>query len=81
MHTEVTTMSRREESIRVSLRLSKEAKARLDNLKERTDADSLTEVIRHAIALYEGLLEQDEKGEEIILRNKDGNERLVQLIY
>lgn len=74
-------MGHREESVRVSLRLSKEAKARLDRVKDRTHAESLTEVIRHAIALYEGLLDQDEKGAEIILRTQDGTERLVQLIY
>lgn len=74
-------MGRREESVRVSLRLSKEAKARLDRVKDRTHAESLTEVVRHAIALYEGLLDQDENGTEIVLRDKSGKERVVQLIY
>ena len=74
-------MGRRDESVRVSLRLSKSAKDRLDRVKERSQAESLTEVIRNSIALYEALLDEKDSGSKVILRDAEGVEREVLLIY
>ena len=74
-------MARRHETVRVSLRLSKEAKARLDDVSERTEAGSPTEVVRRALALYDALLDQKEQGRKVILRDDDGTEREVMLLF
>ena len=49
---------------------------RLERLKAQTEADSLTEVIRRALAVYELLLEQKQAGWETIVR-RDDSERSV----
>ena len=70
---------RTREKTRLNLELSKSVRERLDHLKDLSDADSLTEVIRRAAAVYEVLLEQREEGAETIVRYKDGRERMVLL--
>ena len=45
----------------------------MEALRERTDADSITEVIRRALAVYETLLEQQDQGNEIIVRTGNGD--------
>lgn len=74
-------MAHRKDSVRVSLRLSKEVKARLDDVCERSSSESLTEVIRRSLTLYDALLEETDRGSTIVLRDKDGNEKEVMLIF
>ena len=51
----------------------------MERLKDETEADSLTEVIRRSLALYELLWEQRKDGWETIVR-RDGSERSVLII-
>ena len=76
-------MSRRSSDnfVRLSLRLSTEVKAQLEEMRERSRAESLTEVIRHALMLYDTLLDEKEAGRTFVVRSEDGKEREVMLIF
>lgn len=63
---------------RLSLELSNTARERLNVLRELSDSDSLTEVVRRSAAVYELLLDHQREGYEIVLR-KDGEERVLAL--
>ena len=64
---------------RLNLEVSQAVRERLQRLKDETDADSLTEVIRRSLAVYELLWDQQQQGGETIVR-RDGTERSVFLI-
>lgn len=49
-------------------------------LQHETEADSMTEVIRRSLAVYEMLWNAQQEGETVLLRDTDGNEREVVLI-
>ena len=63
-----------ETKVRLDLNISERLRARLLRLRTETEADSLTEVIRRAVAAYEVLVAVRDNG-RIILRAKDGTER------
>jgi len=46
---------------------------RLDYLKEKTEAASYTEVLRNAMRLYDALVQEVEDGNELCVRDKEGN--------
>ncbi len=50
---------------------------RLRVLKDRTEAASYAEVVRNALRFYEFLVEEAEKGNEVVIEHKDGNKRTV----
>ena len=75
-------MGRRPDTIRVSLRMTQDAKQQLDDVLARSQSENLTEVVRRALSLYDALLSQQEKGHTIVLRNDEtGDEREVMLIF
>ena len=51
----------------------------MERLRDETEADSLTEVIRRALAVYELLWDQRKEGWETVMR-RDGTERSVLII-
>lgn len=57
---------------RVQFDLSPRAMDRLDALKAKTEASSYAEVLRNALGLYEGLIEESEQGRQFLVRDKDG---------
>ena len=57
---------------RVQLELPPPAMARLQSLKERTEAASYAEVIRNALRLYEAVIGEAERGGEFAVRAADG---------
>jgi hypothetical protein len=70
-----TTKSRR-----LNLETSEPVRERLEHLRERTDADSLAEVIRRALAVYDFLWSEREKGGRIVVKDDQGGEREVVLL-
>lgn len=50
---------------------------RLESLVERTDAESLAEVIRRALAVYDLLHGEIERGGKVFVRHADGTEESV----
>lgn len=57
---------------RVQLEMPPQAMARLQALKERSEAASYAEVIRNALRLYEALVGEHEKGAEFFLKQANG---------
>ena len=61
---------------RLNLELPERLRARLEPLRALSEADSLTEMVRRAIALYDVLLMAvRDRGVTIVLRSRDGTER------
>lgn len=61
----------------VNLTMSDKTRARLKDLKERMDCDSLSEVIRRSIELLEVVHGRQTKGDQLIIRSADGTEREI----
>lgn len=69
------------ETRRLSLNISKSVSDKLEALVEKTDADSLTEVIRRSVAVYDHVINETSKNKaELILRTADGEEKTVLLL-
>jgi hypothetical protein len=66
--------------VRLNLDLSPKVKDQLSELQTRTDAASLVEVIRRALAVYDMLLDHEATNGKIILENADGTRERVRLI-
>jgi hypothetical protein len=63
---------------RLNLDLSAPIRQCLEQLRERTGAESLTEVIRRAIVLYDTIITISlDKKTQLILKYADGSERQV----
>lgn len=69
---------RGEAKTRLNLELTAVARERLERLVDLSDADTMTEVVRRALAVYEVVLDNQKAEGETLLRFKDGTEqRLV----
>ncbi|HVK70622.1 MAG TPA: hypothetical protein VM694_39480 [Polyangium sp.] len=61
---------------RLDLEFPERVRVRLEELRAMNGADSLTEVVRRALAAYDVLLTAArERGDKIVLRSHDGTER------
>jgi Arc/MetJ-type ribon-helix-helix transcriptional regulator len=60
------------DTTRVQLELPPASMARLKALREKTEAVSYAEVLRNALRLYEAMIEEAEKGNDVIIRRKQG---------
>lgn len=65
---------------RLTLDLAEPVRQRLDTLRNRTDADSLVEVVRRALAVYEFLWGEKAGGARLVVKREDGKEREVVLL-
>jgi hypothetical protein len=63
-----------DDKVRLHLELPTRLRERLDELRALTEADSVTEVVRRAIAIYDVLVTRKER---VFLRSADGTEREV----
>jgi len=63
----------------MTLEMTEAVRARLDALKKRTDAASVTEVIRRALALYGLLIEETSGGGRLFVEPATGERRQVVL--
>lgn len=66
--------TKRLQSVRLNLEVKPTVRDRLERLKDSTEAESLTEVIRRALATYETLVEMSPDKHKIVLRLADGEE-------
>jgi hypothetical protein len=57
---------------RVQLEMPPQAMERLQRLKDKTEAASYAEVLRNALRLYEALIAEADRGNELSLRAADG---------
>ncbi len=61
--------------VRLNLLVALETRKRLERLVNLTGADSMTEVIRRALMLFEILVSARKEGDSVVVRAKDGSER------
>lgn len=64
------------EKVRLNLEVPPAVRERLERLRDVSGADTMTEVVRRSLEVYEVLLNRS-PGEEIILRMPDGKEKVV----
>lgn len=60
------------ENVRLHVDITPVAKQKLEELKDRTEAGSLIEVIRRSIALYDLVSLRIQGGEKLFFRDEDG---------
>ncbi|MGH8558576.1 MAG: ribbon-helix-helix protein, CopG family [Methylococcales bacterium] len=73
-------ISRVQPKTRLNLEIPEATKENLERLRNVTHAESKTEVIRRALALYDFLWSVKETGDTAIIRSKDGKERELVLL-
>lgn len=59
--------------------MSPQVREKLEKISDQTD-ESLSQVVRRAVALYEMLISETSAGGEIVIRTNDGSEKHVVLI-
>lgn len=62
---------------RLSLEMAESVRKQLEHLRDQTNADSLAEVIRRALAVYDLLRKTAFEGGKIILETRDAERELV----
>lgn len=73
-------IARKQSKVRMNLDMPEPVKKRLEDLRNETYADSLSEVIRRALALYDLVWTEKQQGSTTIIRCKDGTEKQIQLL-
>lgn len=68
------------ERIHLHLVISTAVKKRLEALQTMTEAESLTEVIRRALAVYEALIEVRNRGGRVILEDEKRKSETLRII-
>jgi len=68
------------ERARLSLDISQKVREQLDLLEIRTEAGSITEVIRRALALYDLVTEHQAEGGKLIFRYTDGDDEILKVL-
>jgi Arc/MetJ-type ribon-helix-helix transcriptional regulator len=64
----------------MNLDVPDEVKQKLEDLKNTTQADSMSEVVRRALTVYDFLWNEKSNGTVTILRSHDGTERELLLL-
>lgn len=62
---------------RLTLDLSEEVRTNLEALRETTQADSLVEVIRRALAVYDFVAKAKATGGKLILKDEEGEHSII----
>ena len=65
---------------RLNLEVHPKILGRIDAIRDQTLADSRSQVIRRALAVYDLLITQQNDGNSVIVRQKNGQEREVLLV-
>jgi hypothetical protein len=68
-----------DERIRLNLVVNHQVKERIDHLQELSEATSITEVVRRALAIYEELLKIREEGGQLVIEGR-GERELLRII-
>lgn len=68
------------QKVRTNLDFHPDIKAKIEELRDRTHADGMGEVVRRAIALYETVLDTQESGGTLLIKPKVGLVREVLVV-
>ncbi|MGF6736151.1 Arc/MetJ-type ribon-helix-helix transcriptional regulator [Paraburkholderia youngii] len=71
--------ARKQPKVRLNLDMSVEVKEQIEALRDRMHADSMSEVIRRALAVCDFVLTQQEQGATVVLRAGDGTDTRLPL--
>ena len=66
--------------VRLSLDVTPKVREQLDLLETRTEAGSITEVIRRALALYDLVIEHQSEGGKLIFQHADGSKESLRVL-
>ena len=64
----------------LAIRVSNETDLLLRSLRDRSGSDTLTETVRHALALYGAVLDARDDGQRLFLKDEDGGTKEVLLL-
>ena len=62
------------------LDLTEDVRSRLASLRDDTSADSLSEVIRRSIALYDFVISEKKNGATVIIKTADGEQKQLEFL-
>jgi len=68
------------EKIRVTFDLSADAKTQLEEVQTKSRSNTLTEVFRRAVALYELVLDAQADKRKILIENPDGSREVLRVL-
>jgi hypothetical protein len=66
--------------IRLNLEYPAAIHAQMQIVQQRSHAASITEMLRHAVALYDLITEHISEGGQVILRNEKGEEEKLRIL-
>ena len=66
--------------VRLSLDITPRVREQLTHLEKKTEAGSITEVVRRALALYDLVMEHQDEGGKLIFKHTDGEEELLRVL-
>lgn len=68
---------RGEPTTRLNLEMTARVRMALEEMRHRTGAESMAEVIRRALAVYQYVVDAREGGEKVLVQGKDGQREIV----
>ncbi|WP_269764923.1 ribbon-helix-helix protein, CopG family [Burkholderia ubonensis] len=71
--------ARKQPKVRLNLDMSVQVKEQIEALRDRMHADSMSEVIRRALAVCDFVMTQQEQGATVVLRSVDGTDTRLPL--
>ena len=66
--------------VRLSLDITPRVREQLSHLEKKTEAGSITEVVRRALALYDLVVEHQREGGKLIFKHTDGEEESLRVL-
>ena len=67
--------ARKQPKVRLNLDMPVEVKEQIEALRDRMRAESMSEVIRRALAVYDYLQSEQADGSHLVIRTRDGVEK------
>lgn len=72
--------AKKETKVRLNLEIPEKVRERIRRLQDLSEAETMTEVIRRALAAYDVLLNHYELGGTVILRHSGDNEEILRIV-
>jgi hypothetical protein len=69
-----------EPRVRLNLEISQALRDRIERLQHTMEADSITETIRRSCAIADELVNATKRGDVVVLRDGNGNEKTIVLV-
>ena len=73
-------MTTKPKTTRVQVEMPETSMRRLKQLQNRTEAVSYAQVFRHALQLYEAIIEEQDRGSTMFIKRDDGSEVEVKIM-